>query len=224
MSELSKDAMDAGGLGAAEFAGSQEVVVKPKREYKTHGKEIGRLIKKRKRHVVKDSAGRPTHTPTQHDRNQVVMCCEMGMTLEQIADFMEISIPTLRKHYPRELEYRAAEMKMRVMTNMYNIACDPSHKQSVTAGMFILRTQAGWNDVKRHEISGSVDTSLTAKQVVDVGSLTFEQRQNLRDLMLSIKNQSQQVIENVVGSSRVLEADEVDDSEPEEEIEDGEGE
>jgi hypothetical protein len=50
--------------------------------------------------------GRPQHVPTQENRNKVNMLLAMGRSNERIANALNVTVPTLRKHYFSELKFR----------------------------------------------------------------------------------------------------------------------
>jgi len=50
--------------------------------------------------------GRPQHLPTQENRNKVNMLLAMGRSNERIANALNVTVPTLRKHYFSELKFR----------------------------------------------------------------------------------------------------------------------
>jgi hypothetical protein len=50
--------------------------------------------------------GRPSHIPTQENRNRVNMLLAAGWSNERIAAALRVTMPTLRKHYFSELKYR----------------------------------------------------------------------------------------------------------------------
>lgn len=50
--------------------------------------------------------GRPAHIPTRKNRNKVMMLLAMGWTDQGVANALGVSIPTLNKHYFRELKLR----------------------------------------------------------------------------------------------------------------------
>jgi hypothetical protein len=54
----------------------------------------------------KGKRGRPQHVPTQENRNKVNMLLAMGRSNERIANALNVTIPTLRKHYFSELKGR----------------------------------------------------------------------------------------------------------------------
>lgn len=52
--------------------------------------------------------GRPEHVPTQKNRNKVNMLLALGWGNDRIANALNITPPTLRKHYFFELRFRDA--------------------------------------------------------------------------------------------------------------------
>jgi hypothetical protein len=50
--------------------------------------------------------GRPEHIPTLENRNKVNMLLALGWGNERIANALNITAPTLRKHYSSELRFR----------------------------------------------------------------------------------------------------------------------
>ncbi len=50
--------------------------------------------------------GRPSHIATLENRNRVVMLLALGWNNERIAAALDITAPTLRKSYKRELKFR----------------------------------------------------------------------------------------------------------------------
>jgi hypothetical protein len=54
----------------------------------------------------KGKRGRPQHIPTQENRNKVSMLLAMGRSNERIANALNVTLPTLRKHYFSELKFR----------------------------------------------------------------------------------------------------------------------
>jgi hypothetical protein len=54
----------------------------------------------------KGKRGRPQHVVTQENRNKVNMLLAMGRSNERIANALNVTLPTLRKHYFSELKFR----------------------------------------------------------------------------------------------------------------------
>ena len=93
-------------------------------------------------------AGRPEHQPTEYSRNQVKALAAMGATLFEISTVMQLSEPTLRKHYEREIVTGAIEANAKVAQSLYKQATRED-KPNVTAGIFWLKARAGWRDGSR---------------------------------------------------------------------------
>jgi hypothetical protein len=131
--------------------------------------------------------GRPPHKPTAVSRAQVLELGGMGWTNEQIANHLKINRDTLAKYYREELDTALEKTNLRVKQNLYNIAVDPNHKQSVTAAIFWLKTRARWRETDRLEVTGPnggpIEQNVTHSQAMDVRSLTPEQRDQLRDIL-----------------------------------------
>jgi hypothetical protein len=94
----------------------------------------------------KKPMGRPTYDPSEKDRAQVSLLTGMGIPDYEIAKVMQISEPTLRKYYFRELEIGHISANSRVARTLYQIATDPANPKSVTAAIFWLKARAGWKE------------------------------------------------------------------------------
>ena len=133
------------------------------------------------------SRGRPPHKPTSVTRAQVLELGGMGWTFEQIANHLKINRDTLAKYYREELDIATETTNLRVKQNLYNIAIDPTHKQSVTAAIFWLKTRARWRETDRLEVTGPnggpIEQNVNHSQQIDVRNLSVEQRDSLRDIL-----------------------------------------
>ena len=111
----------------------------------------------------------------------------MGWTFEQIANHLKINRDTLAKYYREELDIATETTNLRVKQNLYNIAIDPTHKQSVTAAIFWLKTRARWRETDRLEVTGPnggpIEQNVNHSQQIDVRNLSVEQRDSLRDIL-----------------------------------------
>ncbi len=140
---------------------------------------------KRKKELA--SRGRPPHVPTKVTRAQVLELGGMGWTFEQIANHLKINRDTLAKYYREELDIATETTNLRVKQNLYNIAIDPAHKQSVTAAIFWLKTRARWRETDRLEVTGPnggpIEQNVNHSQAIDVRNLSVEQRDQLRDIL-----------------------------------------
>jgi hypothetical protein len=94
----------------------------------------------------KKPMGRPAYEPSEKDRAQVSALTAMGIPDYDIAKVMQISEPTLRKYYFRELEIGHISANSKVAQTLYKTATDPSNPKSVTAAIFWLKARAGWKE------------------------------------------------------------------------------
>ena len=82
------------------------------------------------------------HEPTDDLRRQVRNLAALGVPHREIAPFVGISPPTLRKHYAVELQRGKWEANAKVAQSLYQQATNGN----VTACIFWLKAQAGWRD------------------------------------------------------------------------------
>ena len=97
--------------------------------------------------------GRPEHVPTQKDREIVSFASAIGTPQETIGRLIGISHVTLREHYRDELDLGMARANICVGRNLYRIATGNS-PQAAPAGMFWMKTRAGWRETVRQENTG----------------------------------------------------------------------
>ena len=131
---------------------------------------------------------RRAHDPTDKDRKQVMMMSGIGLTHDQISKVMQISDETLRKYYREELETGEAKTTAMVAQNLFNIATG-SGQGAVTAGIFWMKTRAGWREVNRNEITGANGGAIQVEQTqkIDARDLDPEQRAVLKQVLLAAK-------------------------------------
>lgn len=104
-----------------------------------------------------------SHEPTNEGRTLVSVCASCGYTQGQIAALLQISEPTLRKHYEKELTTGRDAMIAKVAGNLFATAMQRNDlKASNTASIFILKTRGGWRENEKAD-----DTS-QGGTVVDV--------------------------------------------------------
>lgn len=167
---------------------------------------------KRKRELV--SRGRPPHKPTSVTRAQVLELGGMGWTFEQIANHLKINRDTLAKYYREELDMATEKTNLRVKQNLYNIAIDPTHKQSVTAAIFWLKTRARWRETDRLEVTGPnggpIEQNVQHSQAIDVRNLSAEQRDQLRDILKTAVSFPKAGDENVIDAEYDEDEDEIE--------------
>jgi hypothetical protein len=96
------------------------------------------------------------HTPTDETRAQVRAMAQF-LTQNDIAQFLEISDKTLRKHYAAELEHGMVRANAKVVQNLYQFASGAkgTEKAQVTAGIFWAKTRAGFRETVDHNVQHS---------------------------------------------------------------------
>ena len=94
--------------------------------------------------VKKKSSGRPPHSPTTKSREEVSLLTAFGVRQEDVADMLNITLPTLHKHYKEELNLGAVKANARVSKTLYRMALSGKNTE---ATKFWLRCRARWRDV-----------------------------------------------------------------------------
>lgn len=108
--------------------------------------------------------GRPPYTPTEKDRTQVKMLSGMGVTCADIALFLEISEPTMRKYYQHELDIGFVQANAQVAQSLFKQATDKD-KPNVIAAIFWLKTRAGWKEAQTLELGKKDQKQADAEKV-----------------------------------------------------------
>lgn len=89
--------------------------------------------------------GRPEWEPTPKDRRTVETMAAYGIPEEDIALVLGKDAKTLRKHCRVELDTGLIKANAKVAGNMYALATGKG-REAVTAGIFWLKTRAGWSE------------------------------------------------------------------------------
>jgi hypothetical protein len=112
-----------------------------------------------------------TFRPTADQRNLVTLGVATGMTEKEICALIKnsqtdkpISITTLKKHFPDEMENGEARVTAKVVSNLVTIASSPTHKSAVTAAIFWLKTRRRWREpepefVERRRLDAAKETT-----------------------------------------------------------------
>lgn len=104
------------------------------------------------------------HEPTVKTRSEVSALASFGVPQEDIAAYIGISHPTLRKHYQDELAFSAIKANATVGKFLFSLASGIAMKDKQTpatwgdcsrAAMFWAKTRMGWRETNRHEITGA---------------------------------------------------------------------
>lgn len=91
------------------------------------------------------------YRPKDADREFVKRCvCAGDMTINEIADCLNITDDTLRKHFRYEITTSRAELKGKAIGVIDNALTDGS----VDAAKFVLSRVAGWTEKQTHEHTG----------------------------------------------------------------------
>ena len=89
--------------------------------------------------------GRPPHVRNEVTAKRVKLLAAMGIIPSDIAKVVELSAPTVRKYYLREIETGGIEANAAVAQSLYRQAT-ASEKPSVIAQIFYLKCRAGWRE------------------------------------------------------------------------------
>jgi hypothetical protein len=137
--------------------------------------------------MVKKWKPRNQHKVTEKTKAAVLECVTYGMPQAQICKFIGISEPTLRKHYRHELDVGETAMLLQVSKNVHDIALDKADTRSLTAGIFLLKTRAGFRETNRTELTGKdgapLEITASAKATLDPRSMSPETRDELKRLL-----------------------------------------
>lgn len=85
---------------------------------------------------------RPEIDPTPEQRKQVLTLAGIGLSQEQICEVMELSRPTLRKHFKAELK----RGKSVALSQALNALFANIKKGKEASIFFYLKTQHGWRE------------------------------------------------------------------------------
>ena len=114
----------------------------------------------------KNKGGRPSHEPTESTRKQVESMAGYGIPEADIALSLEISAPTLRKHYRRELDMGHIKANSAIAQSLFKKATGDG-SQAVTAAIFWAKTRMGWKETIINEHSGGVNLKHSLTDMTD---------------------------------------------------------
>lgn len=101
------------------------------------------------------------HVPTEATRREVQAHALAGTPQELIAEILQITDKTLRKHYRAELDHALARANATIATTLYGRA----KGGDVASMIFWLKTQAGWKETQR--IEGDIGVNVTDERTPD---------------------------------------------------------
>jgi hypothetical protein len=102
-------------------------------------------------------AGRSTFKPTEEQRDLVMQLAAFGLRHSDICLFIKdtkgkpISEPTMRKNFAVELDTGKLKANVKVAQTLYKKAIGGD----TTSIIFWLKSQAGWKDTQRVELTGN---------------------------------------------------------------------
>jgi hypothetical protein len=106
----------------------------------------------------------PRHDPTDAQRQTVRAMAGYGTPQADIALVIDISLPTLRLHYRRELDVSMAEANVQVAKSLYNMAV---HDKNTAAAIFWLKARAGWREVAQLDLGAVNGVKVTIENARD---------------------------------------------------------
>ena len=117
---------------------------------------------------------------TDETANMVRQLSGLGIPHDQICSILEISKPTLYKYYGDELLKGKAQANAKVSENLFKIATGTG-RESVTACIFWLKTQAHWKETNVLEVNDNTDENNRFKELIG----------DIRNIKLTEKDSSQ---------------------------------
>ena len=116
-----------------------------------------------------------SHIPTDKIRAEVSALASFGVPQTDIADYIGISSPTLRKYYGRELKISSIKANAQVQRYLFHLASSnalndsrnpATHSECSRAAMFWAKTRCGWRETNQIDHTSS-DGSMTPGGVTD---------------------------------------------------------
>ena len=128
--------------------------------------------------------GRPPHVPTKDLRTIVELLVASGVSNANIAQKLKISVNTLKKHYPDELENGWTTGVLDASQAVFDeIRSKTSDKRLDAAKFFLSRRGRGlWSETKQHEISGPGGGAIPVAQI-NLDALDYDALEELDNLL-----------------------------------------
>lgn len=125
------------------------------------------------------------HVPTILTRAKVRKCREVGLTVAQTGHVMNMGEALLHKCYQKELDEGQSVGIEAIAQTVFRVASDTEHRSWAAAAFFYLKTQGGWRETNRMEIGGinGQPIQMEAREVINSRALSYEQRQELRQIL-----------------------------------------
>lgn len=97
--------------------------------------------------------------PTDEERKRIRMYAGLGLAQEQIATLIGRCVDTLAKYCRADLDEGAAEAKAKVGGAIVKAALNGN----MTAAIFYAKTQMGWKETVRNELTGENGGAIIAE-------------------------------------------------------------
>lgn len=125
-------------------------------------------------------------TPTEEQRRIVEALSAYGHTIPEIADMLDKSEATIKRHFQTELRSGKPKANAKVAEALYKTATSGKGSAQVTAAMFWLKTQARWttNDTV------NVNLPQSGAHLADLRSLPSEDLRALEAIVRRLEAES----------------------------------
>lgn len=112
--------------------------------------------------------GRPKLEVTDEEL-KIIEALAGKLRLDQISDYLGFSERTLRRRLQDEPRVLAAHKKgkARAIHEMAETLFCRGRAGDMTAAIFYLKTQAGWKETSRHELTGADGGPITTEEITD---------------------------------------------------------
>ena len=102
----------------------------------------------KKRGSKKGQHGEPPYVPSPDERAKVEQMSGLGLTTEDMSILLNISRPTVEKHYQQEIRAGRVKADVAVTKNLFKIATGDT-AQAAAAAMFWKKVRSRWHEVQR---------------------------------------------------------------------------
>ena len=123
---------------------------------------------------------RPRYQPVEADRGKVEAMVAYGIPQEEIAATLDISHPTLRRYFKREIQTGTQKANAKIAESLYNAAIKGKGQPAVTAAIFWLKCRAGWKETAILEHHPKLEVATKP----DLSRLSVDELKTLRRLIL----------------------------------------
>lgn len=94
----------------------------------------------------------PKYQRSDDTARQVLLATGYGITRNELANWLQMDVKTLRHNYKHELETGATEANIRVAQSLFKMA---TSGENVAAAIWWTKARMGWKDTSRVENTGA---------------------------------------------------------------------